>query len=319
MFNQYKRGAIPSPPDARDYSVRVRRPVALPRTFKQSIGGNYDQEAGNCVMQTLRSIMRSIYGIEFGVDMGYGGFRTHNLEGLYPSEAVNGLCKHGIAPLKYDPREREVPEVISYYNANRDKLHKYAEPYKGCTWGRAYSADDIKQALYSGKFVGGCFAISHWSTDSRGVFHCKDSTYGWHEMRIYGWDIVDGVEYACVQNSWGSNWGKKGECFVDWRDVMLVGDIIVITATGKKQDEQQDNVVIDRTLRKGMKGEDVKALQNALLKLGYDLGKYGADGSFGSATDKAVRAFQRDKKLVADGIAGKKTLTALRGLGVMDG
>ena len=36
-----------------------------------------------------------------------------------------------------------------------------------------------------------------------------------------------------------------------------------------------------------------------------------ADGEFGSETDKAVRLFQRQQGLGADGIAGRQTLTRL--------
>lgn len=57
----------------------------------------------------------------------------------------------------------------------------------------------------------------------------------------------------------------------------------------------------------GSKGEVVKELQNALIKLGYNLGAYGADGDFGSATSNAVRLFQRDYNLIGDGIVGEAT------------
>lgn len=65
------------------------------------------------------------------------------------------------------------------------------------------------------------------------------------------------------------------------------------------------------TIRKGSKGTYVKECQNDLIKLGYDVGKTGADGKFGNCTDKAVRAFQKDKKLKVDGIVGAKTWEAL--------
>lgn len=70
-----------------------------------------------------------------------------------------------------------------------------------------------------------------------------------------------------------------------------------------------------RILKRGCTGEDVKALQILLIGKGYDCGKYGADGDFGSATDKAVRAYQKDKGLTVDGIAGKNTMTSLLGMG----
>jgi len=71
------------------------------------------------------------------------------------------------------------------------------------------------------------------------------------------------------------------------------------------------NNVISRLLKKGKKGEDVRLVQQALINLGYDLGKWGADGIFGSQTQKAVRKFQKDRKLKVDGIIGVQTTTAL--------
>lgn len=63
-------------------------------------------------------------------------------------------------------------------------------------------------------------------------------------------------------------------------------------------------------LRKGDKGGYVKELQLELEKRGYDLGKYGADGSFGKCTEAAVKAFQADNGLAADGICGPATWAA---------
>lgn len=66
-----------------------------------------------------------------------------------------------------------------------------------------------------------------------------------------------------------------------------------------------------RNLKKGMKGDDVKYIQESLISLGHSCGKKGADGSFGSDTEKAVKSFQKDKKLTQDGIVGKKTWNAI--------
>ena len=60
----------------------------------------------------------------------------------------------------------------------------------------------------------------------------------------------------------------------------------------------------------GDKGDRVKSLQQSLITLGFLNGK--PDGIFGNQTKKAVKAFQRSKKLSADGIAGKKTLAAIQ-------
>ena len=74
-----------------------------------------------------------------------------------------------------------------------------------------------------------------------------------------------------------------------------------------------------QVLKKGAKGEQVKTLQRLLIAMGYKMvstsGKeYGADGSFGGATDLAVRAFQDDNGLEVDGSCGRKTWTKLLGV-----
>ena len=64
-------------------------------------------------------------------------------------------------------------------------------------------------------------------------------------------------------------------------------------------------------LTKGDKGPKVKTLQENLIKLSYDLGTYGADGDFGTATEKAVKKFQKDHGLEQDGIVGAQTLAEI--------
>ncbi|MFA5242593.1 MAG: peptidoglycan-binding protein [Sulfuricella sp.] len=63
------------------------------------------------------------------------------------------------------------------------------------------------------------------------------------------------------------------------------------------------------TLRPGSSGDEVKLLQSRLAELGFPPGKI--DGDFGPGTEAAVRAFQHSRMLLADGIAGPRTLAAL--------
>ena len=58
-------------------------------------------------------------------------------------------------------------------------------------------------------------------------------------------------------------------------------------------------------------GDDVKELQRMLIQLDYDLGKWGADGDFGDATEMAVRKFQKEHDCDVDGQVGPETLAAL--------
>ena len=63
------------------------------------------------------------------------------------------------------------------------------------------------------------------------------------------------------------------------------------------------------TLCNGSSGEEVRALQQILIDLGYLKGD--ADGIFGNQTEKAVRRFQWKNGLKADGLAGTRTRSAL--------
>ncbi|EOW9469441.1 type VI secretion system tip protein TssI/VgrG [Vibrio cholerae] len=74
--------------------------------------------------------------------------------------------------------------------------------------------------------------------------------------------------------------------------------------------------------RQGNHSDEVKLLQEALIKLGFDLGKAGADGDFGSKTKTAIEQFQKSYQPshqthpsysigAVDGIVGKGTLLAL--------
>ena len=63
--------------------------------------------------------------------------------------------------------------------------------------------------------------------------------------------------------------------------------------------------------RKGEKGNITKIIQRLLIEKGYKLPRYGADGSFGAETEKAIKKFQSDHGLIVDGIVGKNTWSKL--------
>ena len=64
-------------------------------------------------------------------------------------------------------------------------------------------------------------------------------------------------------------------------------------------------------IKLGSKGSDVKKAQQLLIAKGYSCGTAGADGDFGAATYNAVKKFQADNGLEADGIVGANTWAAL--------
>ena len=58
-------------------------------------------------------------------------------------------------------------------------------------------------------------------------------------------------------------------------------------------------------LQKGSTDPAVRDLQQALKALGHDPGP--VDGVFGVATESAVKAFQQEREIPADGVVGKVT------------
>lgn len=67
-------------------------------------------------------------------------------------------------------------------------------------------------------------------------------------------------------------------------------------------------------LKRGDKGEAVRAAQILLVGRGYSVGSYGTDGDFGAGTYAGVINYQSAKGLTADGVIGKQTWGELLGI-----
>lgn len=80
----------------------------------------------------------------------------------------------------------------------------------------------------------------------------------------------------------------------------LVIVILIIVSAG---------MAVWATSRRGSTGSEVRQIQEKLKRWGYYSGNI--DGIYGSATEAAVKKFQRTNGLTADGIAGKATLAAM--------
>lgn len=112
-------------------------------------------------------------------------------------------------------------------------------------------------------------------------------------------ECSSGVQYFAQRKSKWTHWAVP---------VVVDGTVPTPTPTPTPTPEPSDK---KPTLKRGSKGEYVRMAQTLLVEKGYDIGKCGIDGDFGSATEKAVKAFQKDNGLKVDGIIGQATWNAL--------
>lgn len=125
-------------------------------------------------------------------------------------------------------------------------------------------------------------------------------------LRSLGFEIDDEPGF------FGNGTKRAVRAFQQGRDILIDG--IVGPHTWEELVEASWRLG-DRTLylkQPLMRGDDVKTLQARLSALGFDAGR--EDGIFGQATDRAVRAFQKEYAIAEDGIFGPMSHAALTGL-----
>lgn len=123
------------------------------------------------------------------------------------------------------------------------------------------------------------------------------------------WWVIEarGVLYGVVKTKLSERgWNR-------WGAMTKYYDYGKLLEGGGDEPEPAVNPFGSRLLKKGCTGSDVKALQETLISLGFDCGRYGADGEFGNATLSALKKYQAARGLEADGVAGDKTKAALLG------
>lgn len=113
-----------------------------------------------------------------------------------------------------------------------------------------------------------------------------------------------------------------GSKYTDYSDYLCKGDILCTRTQGhtvvvlndgiKAEKTIVEPVLFERMLENGCAGADVKELQENLILLGYDCGRWGADGDFGDATEIAVMQFQKDNGLEVDGQFGNKSKATMK-------
>jgi lysozyme family protein len=119
-------------------------------------------------------------------------------------------------------------------------------------------------------------------------------------------DVCDNrLKFLQSLNNWsvfGRGWQKRVDALRKEAVHMAGGAISTDQPTAAPEPAAAPSVNFETT-RRGSSGEWVKKLQEAL--------SIEADGVFGAGTEAALKAWQKEEGLVADGIAGRVTYRAL--------
>lgn len=131
-----------------------------------------------------------------------------------------------------------------------------------------------------------------------------------HIGRVVG---ITSTHITTIEGNTSAAYGdRNGGCVkkkVYNRNDSIIDGYCIIDYDDNFSDEANASNSVKTYLQRGDSGSAVKDLQAKLNKCGYDCGT--ADGIFGAKTESAVIAFQKAKRLTADGLAGKETMAAL--------
>jgi len=151
-------------------------------------------------------------------------------------------------------------------------------------------------------------AAVFWGSSASSIHHVaylwKPVTAGKPEG---DWYLIEarGVMYGVVKSKLLSRkpnfWGYMDKYF-DYSENVAVEEVAGIAET---------ETLGSRVLKNGCEGNDVKEMQSGLIRLGYDLGRWGADGDFGDQTEMAVKQFQSDHGLTVNGAFDEKCVAVL--------
>lgn len=241
---------------------------------------------------------------------------------------------------------RDLDAVPNFYNGKKNGFD-WCDVFVDWLFVKAFGVDAAKKLICQpDKSLGaGCrFSAEYYK--AKGQFHTSnpkpgDQIFYWNSSKtdvahtgiVYKVDDIDvytiegntSTQAGVVANGGGvaqkiyplSYYRIYGYGRPDYANVLYEGTEETVAPEVKPEPEKTNKgefTVELQMLKKGSKGNQVKALQILLIGNGLSCGKWGADGDFGIGTENAVKEYQRKNKLTVDGIAGPATWGKLLGV-----
>lgn len=262
-------------------------------------------------------------------------------EGTYPRLVAKILKDYGCATEETVPNDTKLSHAEYTYGADESKIPKKAfieaKQFKisGFAFPNVKKPEDLKNGIIAGD---GCILLvrvgKEWYTKKTGEsswdkkdilpIRAPKKIISGHEIYLHGYeDVGDRVKFYFM-NSWSDEWADEGNGWF-WFDeyVKYMDEAITFVDIPNDILDQVDELPpaeefkfkFSKDLKLKDKGEDVKALQTALMIEGRfpadlyaDLLKHGELGYYGEVTRKAVYDYQ-----VVMQIAPLSELVALQG------
>ena len=199
------------------------------------------------------------------------------------------------------------PNVYTKWYCHDSKTHAWCGMYQKylfkvemkCTW-----LDSCSNFAYVPTIVSWAKKKGYWNTNYTKAKTGDLVIYNWkpekknHYSHVGMVEKVSGNNLISIEGNTTNALGRKNCVARKTRNKKYIAGVILLPYKEPKPYN------LTRILKKGCKGNDVKKLQSTL--------KIKADGIFGNDTLKAVKKFQKSKKIKpVDGIVGEDTAHAL--------
>ena len=170
-------------------------------------------------------------------------------DGTTISGALRGLKKDGCCKAElwpYDGKTTSTPKDGSVEDALTRKIDSY---YRLNVDNESLSIDVMKTLLLKQPLWISVYANSNlYVVSNDGIVfdieYLESEIIGGHAMAIVGWRTINGVLHWEIQNSWGTDWGSEGFCWMSTEllEKILLGGIYYILPNGEELTEIEMNV-----------------------------------------------------------------------------
>lgn len=232
MKRQYK--LKPDPVDLRDHifkTASIVHPVEFPPEIdlRPQMSPIVDQgELGSCTANAIVCGLREFMELKAGNPLAhlsrlYLYWHERDVEGdinedggAILRDGMNILATMGVCP------EADFPyDVTKFTKKPSDQAEKDATPFKIASFHRIYDLNGLKACLVEGyPAVIGMQVYESFESDAvatNGMVPFPsfgEQCLGGHAVCVAGYKTIGREEYLIVRNSWGSQWGDKGYCYI---------------------------------------------------------------------------------------------------------